>query len=139
MRKTLGISLIPKVFVYTHQKENFKFVNPAVYILGLLYDIIKMQKGVKIMKIRYRDPANMPIFNDPYLADTNAPRDKAVRRQYRMINFWVKEDITDDSVVLPMSTGEKIRRGILIFLGICVAAAAIVCGIYVVRYWSHIR
>ena len=91
------------------------------------------------MKFRYRDPANMPIFNDPYLADTNAPRDKAVRRQYRMINFWVKEDITDDSAILPMSTGEKIRRGNLIFIGICVAVAAVVCSIFVIKYWAGIH
>ena len=89
------------------------------------------------MKIKFRDPTNMPIFKDPYLADTNRPRDKSARREHRMINFWVKENAAGDDTVLPMSAGEKIRRGVLIFLGVCVAVAAIVCGIYVVVYWSR--
>lgn len=89
------------------------------------------------MKFRFRDPTNMPVFSDPYLADTNAPRDKDSRRQNRMINFWVKENVSDEEAILPKSTGEKVRRGVLIFLGICIAVAAIVCGIYVVIYWSR--
>ena len=91
------------------------------------------------MKFTSHDPTNMAIFRDPYLGDTNAPQEKAVRRQNRMITFWVKENQTDVETLLPMTTGEKIRRGILIFLGVCVAVAAIVCGIYVVIYWSRVH
>ena len=88
--------------------------------------------------MKLSDPTNMPVFRDPYLADTNAPRDKAVRRQHRMINFWVKEDITDDSAILPMSTGEKIRRGVLIFLGICIVFAVILVFVYMIRNFGQL-
>ena len=95
-----------------------------------------MQKGVKIMKYTPQDPGNMPVFNDPYLTDTNQPQDRAVRREHRMINFWVKQAAPDVSA--PMSTGEKIRRGILIFLGICVAVAVILIGIYMIRNFGEL-
>ena len=83
------------------------------------------------MKIKFREPTNMPIFNDPYLTDTNQPQDRAIRREHRMINFWVKQAAPD--AFSPMTAGEKVRRGILIFLGVCVAVAVVLIGIYMVR------
>lgn len=88
------------------------------------------------MKYTPKDPTNMPVFNDPYLTDTNQPQDRAVRREHRMINFWVKESQND--VFAPMTTGEKVRRGILIFLGIAAAVAVVIIGIYMVRNFGEL-
>lgn len=77
------------------------------------------------------------IFNDPYLTDTNQPQDRATRREQRMINLWVKEKQTDTEG-FPMPIGEKVRRGILIFLGICAAVAAILIGIYMIRNFGKL-
>ena len=85
------------------------------------------------MKLTSKDPADMPVFNDPYLTDTNQPLDRAMRRERRMINFWVKRPASDADVFAPMTTGEKVRRGVLLCLGACIAVAVILIGIHMVR------
>ncbi len=87
--------------------------------------------------MKLSDPTNMPVFNDPYLTDTNQPQDRAVRRERRMINFWVKEGRTDTEG-FPVSTGEKVRRVLLVCFGIAIAAAAVIIGIYMVRNFGEL-
>lgn len=77
------------------------------------------------------------IFNDPYFTDTNQPQDRAVRRENRMINMWVKEGQTD-SEGFPVPTGVKIRKVVRICLGIAIAAVAVVIGIYMIRNFGQL-